>query len=325
MTPTNIANLINDGRGVLRFTVILILSIALILIYYMLVTKISDINSPEEFTLPLLTIGGVIVLVLVLTLVAAIFSLIGLGTPGQAMGLPEGSIRAVIALSLIVLFAILAIYLYGSVSTGQLNTIDNLSDADRSQFFKDHPAIKDLQAAVKKNADNTPTNFYQVAYHSTNSVTGADDFAQLLVLLGTLMTAITSFYSGAGTATSAAAAAAAPPLAPSPTISGIDPKTHSNAAGTIHLQIIGANLNPITHVKIVKSGVEIMGTEVSSSPIKVIGYSRQHEYPDWNVGRCRRRWRVEICDFARGPHDHGLSARAGRRNVRQQIKAAEGR
>src|SRR4051794_26791544 len=50
--------------------------------------------------LPLLAIGGVIVLILVLTIVAMIFSILGLTNQGQAMGLPEGSIRAVIALSL---------------------------------------------------------------------------------------------------------------------------------------------------------------------------------------------------------------------------------
>ena len=54
-------------------------------------------------SLPLLAIGGVVVLILMLTAVAMIFSVIGLTNKDQAMGLPEGSIRAVIALSLIVL------------------------------------------------------------------------------------------------------------------------------------------------------------------------------------------------------------------------------
>jgi hypothetical protein len=62
--------------------------------------------------LPLLAIGGVIVLILMLTVVAMVFSVLGLTNKAQAMGLPEGSIRAVIALSLIVLFAILSVFLY---------------------------------------------------------------------------------------------------------------------------------------------------------------------------------------------------------------------
>ena len=54
-----------------------------------------------ETALPLLAIGGVVVLVLLLTAVAIMFSILNLTDPRQAMGLPEGSIRAVIALSLI--------------------------------------------------------------------------------------------------------------------------------------------------------------------------------------------------------------------------------
>ena len=92
--------------------------------------------STTSFTgasLSLLAIGGVIVLILLLTVVATIFSVLGLTDKTQAMGLPEGSIRAVIALSLIVLFAILSVFLYQGVSLGgQINTIKNLSDADKA-------------------------------------------------------------------------------------------------------------------------------------------------------------------------------------------------
>ena len=50
-------------------------------------------TSDNSFSLPLLAIGGVIVLILVLTIVAAIFGFLGLANKDQAMGLPEGSIR----------------------------------------------------------------------------------------------------------------------------------------------------------------------------------------------------------------------------------------
>jgi hypothetical protein len=48
--------------------------------------------------------------------------------------------RAVIALSLIVLFSILSVFLYQGVSTiGQLNVVENLSEADRTQFIREYP------------------------------------------------------------------------------------------------------------------------------------------------------------------------------------------
>jgi hypothetical protein len=241
-------------------------------------------------SLPLLAIGGVILLVLLLTAVAMIFSILGLANKDQAMGLPEGSIRAVIALSLIVLFAILSVFLYKSIYTGgRINTIVNLSDMERTQFIRDHANARDIGSAISKdtdgqpivakdkdghpvkNDDGTPRYLYDVSYSSTNAA--SDDFAkQLLVLLGTLMTAITSFYLGAGTATSAAAATqTAISAIPPPTVSGIDPKSQSISKDgtTIHLKVTGNNLNIITHVTIVSAGVQIVGTNVASNPTQV--------------------------------------------------------
>jgi hypothetical protein len=250
----------------------------------------QDASQQGVGLLPLLAIGGVVMLIIMLTVVAMIFSILGLTNKEQAMGLPEGSIRAVIALSLIVLFAILSVFLYQGVSmSGPLNTVENLTDEARIQFIRDHATARDIQSAVAKdkktgeelvvkdkdgkplsNPDGTPKYLYNVSYRSANAT--SDDFAkQLLVLLGTLMAAITSFYLGAGTATSAAGQTAV--LAnPQPTVSGITPTSVSiaNNGPVIRLQIMGANLNVITHVKIVRAGDQpITGTSVGSSPTSV--------------------------------------------------------
>src|SRR5262245_15775710 len=67
-------------------------------------------------SLPVLAIAGVIALLVSIAVVAGAFTLFGLADGKEALGLPEGSVRAVIALSLIVLFAILAIYLYSDMA-----------------------------------------------------------------------------------------------------------------------------------------------------------------------------------------------------------------
>jgi hypothetical protein len=226
-------------------------------------------------SLPLLAIGGVVVLILLLTAVAMIFSILKLTNDSQAMGLPEGSIRAVIALSLIVLFAILSVFLYSGVSTGSRIANDMLPETQRMQFMREHTA-QDVQSVLLKDKDGNPLksadgkeNLYNVSYRIANPT--SDDFAkQLLVLLGTLMTAITSFYLGAGTATSAAKVGEA--TKEPPTISDIKPTSHSiaNDGPVIHLQIMGANLNLITHLKIVRTGAEpVIATNVHSSPTSV--------------------------------------------------------
>lgn len=242
----------------------------------------STLGSASQ-SLPLLAIGGVIVLILLLTAVAMIFSVLGLANKEQAMGLPEGSIRAVIALSLIVLFAILSVFLYQGVAGGPANIVENLSEDERTEFIKNHPAARDLQSqafAVKDkagepltNPDGTPKLSYNVIYRSAPDTASIDFAKQLLVLLGTLMTAITSFYLGAGTATSAAAAAqATDSTAPPPTISSISPTTHSigNDGPVLHLQVMGSNLNVMTNAKIVRGGIQVIGTNVASNPTRVI-------------------------------------------------------
>jgi hypothetical protein len=231
---------------------------------------LTKINKDGSGSLALLAIGGVVVLILLLTAVAMIFSILQLTNNTQAMGLPEGSIRAVIALSLIVLFAILSVFLYQGVSTGSRNVIQGLPNSERVQFIREHTTAQDIQSKLKEKGADGKEDIYDVSYRSTN--TTADDFAkQMLVLLGTLMTAVTSFYLGAGTATSAAKAGETAKTAESPTVSSIDPVSHSVANGpSIHLQIMGANLNNITHVKIARAGAQpVIGTNVHSSPTSV--------------------------------------------------------
>jgi hypothetical protein len=193
------------------------------------------------------------------------------------MGLPEGSIRAVIALSLIVLFAILSVFLYEGVSKGSLVVNNLVPETLRMQLVRDH-AAQEVQSVLLKEKDGiTPLkggadgkeNLYDVSYRITN--TTADDFAkQMLVLLGTLMTAVTSFYLGAGTATSAAKAggeAAKESAANSPTVTKVDPTSYSLASGpTMKLQLTGSNLDIVSRVKITNAaGVESNGTIVSKT------------------------------------------------------------
>jgi hypothetical protein len=234
-------------------------------------------------SLPLIAIGGMILLILTIMIAAIIFSILGLANKDQPMGLPEGSIRAVISLSLIVLFAVLSVFLYKTLSNGPYNTVVNLSETERAQFIRDHADARDIksvaskdskgQPLVLKNEDGSPKYFYDVSYRSTNST--SDDFAkQLLVLLGTLMTAVTSFYLGAGTVTSAVVAGqTAQTIAsagPPPTLSGINPTTYEIANGPLRLEVTGANLNNMTHVKIVRAGVQLTGSGLTSSATQII-------------------------------------------------------
>lgn len=77
--------------------------------------------APAEIVLGLVVILGSCTLLYMLYLIALGFSLINLDDKTQALGLPDGSIRALIALLLILIWVILGIFLFSYVS-GLLNT-----------------------------------------------------------------------------------------------------------------------------------------------------------------------------------------------------------
>ena len=231
-------------------------------------------DEKETEVLPLVAIGGVVVLITILTTVAMTFSALQLTDPAQPLGLPDGSIRAVIALSLVVLFAIFTIFLYRGVFVGGPKNTILLSEAEMGEFFKRADHLREIRATpAMDKTDKLLTNsegkpLYEVNFREGETAASVDFAKHLVVLLGTLMTAVTSFYLGAGTATSAATGTARDPP---PTVTDIDPTVHSiaNDGTEIHLRVMGSNLNTITHVKIVRAGAQVIGRNVASNPTSV--------------------------------------------------------
>ena len=179
------------------------------------VTK-GEVHS--DITLPLLAISGVSVLLVSLALVSISFATFGLSDKTQALGLPEGSIRAVIALSLLVIFAIVAFSLFASLS-----------------------------AATKPPAE-------------------AVDFAkQLLTLVGTLVTSLSSFYFGAKTATGAKTE----DTTKSPSLRSVNPSsldlTKDLTDSKKTFTVAGDNLDLIKEAKIVQGNGQIVASKVSSN------------------------------------------------------------
>jgi hypothetical protein len=206
-------------------TVMLLLAIVALVAPFGLMVWLNHDKVPMQINLPLLAIAGVAVLFGSLALVAISFSTFGLADKTQALGLPEGSVRAFIALALVVVFAIVAFSVYGDLSQIEAGKTPN-------------PA--------------------------------AIDFAkQLLTLVGTLVTAVASFYFGAATATSAQAATNS--VAGAPNLRSIDPTDHDIAAQgpKLSLKITGDHLDLIKEAKIVKGKDQIVALSVHSNASEV--------------------------------------------------------
>jgi hypothetical protein len=221
-------------------------AILLVLLPIMVATlAMGTIGHDKQVGLPLLAILGICALFGACCLVAVVFAQFGLGDQNQALGLPEGSIRAIIALSLIVLFSIIAIMLYQSSLHGERYEVEGLTVSEKQKVVlenttrvaailpsKCNPSDTDSKpnaianqtqsggvapsdsqdgegkakteasSAPKSSGSNSDVTInrgksegcFKVVIRVSESSTASDLAKQLLVLVGTLMTSVTSFY-----------------------------------------------------------------------------------------------------------------------------------
>lgn len=202
------------GAGVV---LVLLPSLALIL-------GLDQINRIPLAGLPLLAIFGIMILFGSLALTSTLFARLKLHNAKEALGLPSGSVRATIALSLIVLFAIIAIMLHQSVA--EPFEIKGLSEAEKNAVVRDlaqrvigvrphlcpaaatpaptasAPATAASPAAAPPAAAASAApcaSTYDVLVLPPRGQEATDLAKQLLILIGTLMTSVTSYYFAART------------------------------------------------------------------------------------------------------------------------------
>jgi hypothetical protein len=152
--------------------------------------------------LPVLAILGIMILLGTLALVAMLFKQLELTNRDHPLALPPGSMRATIALSLIVLFAIISITLYTSIADGgKAYRLTGLQEGERNQLVMtsaarvlesmDDSCAKPVVAPDKCAKEDLR---FAVVLRPAPSSEAVDLAKQLLVLVGTLMTSVTSFY-----------------------------------------------------------------------------------------------------------------------------------
>jgi len=140
-------------------------------------------------------IFGIMILLGALSLVSTLFARLDLADRREPLGLPAGSIRAFIALALVVLFALISVMLYESM--GETYRIDDLTDAERQALVKDAGANHVTAIVAHPCVASAPPTCVPLStvYVRQPAAAESTDLAkQLLILIGTLMTSVTSFY-----------------------------------------------------------------------------------------------------------------------------------
>jgi hypothetical protein len=282
---------------------VLIVVFAGVVIYFLPLglSQIGKFEFDPLIKLPILAVVGVVALMLSLAAVSVAFAALNLADKTQALALPEGSVRAVIALCLLVLFAIITIFLFGSLSDPGigLREVTNLRADEKDELLKQSrnltsvvviPSIpvskKDKQEKGDKQEEEKR---YTVVYRENADADAIarqrakEDFAkQLLILIGTLVTAVASFYFGtrAATPTQAAEARAAGTLA------SVTPSKVSAGSGETPFEISGNNLDLVREVKLVRGSNELIGTAVTSNAQVVkftVSFEKVAEDGPWDV------------------------------------------
>ncbi len=194
--------------------------------------------------LAVVVVFGIMVLVGVLALTSTLFSRLGLARRSQPLGLPPGSVRATIALALILLFAIIAISLqHLPVAVQELTGLDAttrdalLKDTTRqvlAQLTEPCTGPPNLLATKDWTPPPLPCTASDLRYtlrvQTAPSAATLDLSKQLLVLIGNLMTMAVSFYFAGRTADKAAASAATDPNAkPKPEVAANRAATNPDA------------------------------------------------------------------------------------------------
>ena len=142
-----------------------------------------------EVVLPILLVAGLIALVMTLAILVGTFSIFGLNQQGAAFGVPEGTLQAVIAMMIIMIFAITSLYLNASLDTKTV-VLTGITQAQLSAI----PADELVSSARQEPG----TDLFDVTRIVKNQSTVQEDFAkQLLTTLSTLVVAIVGFYFGA--------------------------------------------------------------------------------------------------------------------------------
>jgi len=181
-----------------RVTLIIIsIVLAFTLIALLYFYKDVHINSPE-LILPILLILGVMALIVTLSYTTAIFHQLGLSDPDRTLGLPEGSMQAIIALSLILIFLISSLLLYEEVADIDVYRSYNVTQAEFDKIPTNQIAFFDRIT----NANNETS--YIIGRYSREKSKSSEDIAkQIITTVSTLVVAVAGFYFGSKTVTEA--------------------------------------------------------------------------------------------------------------------------
>jgi hypothetical protein len=148
------------------------------------------LNTP--YIIIVLLVAGFVSVTLLLYLGTIILRTAGLSQKGEALGMPEGSIRALIAMSLILIFAIIGVTVLYSGLGGDTTVSKGITATEIDRLEN----VQIVGITVVQPASSPNPERFDVTTRAELSQAGHDFGLQLLSTVSTLVVAVAGFYFG---------------------------------------------------------------------------------------------------------------------------------
>ena len=158
---------------------------------------ITQNSTSQALTLTSAVMVGLALIVALMILLLVFYKITGVEDKTQALGLPVGSIRALLAFCLLIMFVGLGVFLYEGVNTpGTAEKLKNLTQGQVTALQSQFTTV--IVQPATKNDEKDPR--FDVTYYPARSK-DADDFAKLMFTqVATVFVTVIGFYFGSSTA-----------------------------------------------------------------------------------------------------------------------------
>jgi hypothetical protein len=165
----------------------------------------------DALALSLVVLVGLALVIALMAGLTMVYSLLGVENRQQPLALPEGSVRALIAFSLLLIFVCLATFIYAGAKGPELllqGKVTRITAAQVAELRKEFVIVEE----PARKADGTPdtevtggtsTPLSNASYYIRQRTKEGDDIGkQIFTTLATVFVSVVSFYFGSSTASS---------------------------------------------------------------------------------------------------------------------------
>jgi hypothetical protein len=184
-----------SGRRVFGIAAVLGGAVLVGAVIYGFITLYGQEGPSKGLEGVVLLVAGFVTVALLLYLGTLVLRALDLGAPGEALGMPEGSIRALIAMSLILIFAIIGIQVFAAGSAGAELVSTGLTQLQIDALRADGAIV--VSQALQTPVPAAPAEpLYNVTTRTVMTQEAHDFGLQLMTTVSTLVVAVAGFYFG---------------------------------------------------------------------------------------------------------------------------------